>query len=78
MSYIRVQQRRSDYVQPCCTYITTEITDMILKSGEKVLLKKTQRYRCALPICKNKGFKILLSLLSYVKKNAEQTIQSFC
>ena len=41
---------------------------MILKRGEKVLLKKNQRYRCALPICKNKGFKILLSLLSYVKK----------
>ena len=40
MSYMRVQQSRSDYVQPCCTYITTEITDMILKSGEKVLLKK--------------------------------------
>ncbi len=24
------------YVQPCCTYITTEITDMILKRGDFV------------------------------------------
>ncbi len=56
------------YVQPCFTYITAESTDMILKRVEKVLLKKNQRYRFALPICENKGFKILLSLLSYVKK----------